>query len=511
MIRSFNQLRSLLGYSVVVAAAAVGGAVIWEGRSAVGPSQAYAQQSVTSSQARGGLQSDAIAGADQLSAAFRNVARSLKPSVVSIKSVVEQPRQTVRNGRRNQPMPAVPPELRQFFGDQFPGFDSGDQDATPSPRRQEGTGSGVIISTNGHILTNNHVVNDATKIEVQLSDKRVLQAKVIGTDPKSDIAVIKIEATGLVAAPIGDSSLMQVGDWVIAIGSPFQLTQTVTSGIVSATNRDDVGITDYDDFIQTDAAINPGNSGGPLLNLHGEVIGINTAIASGSGGFNGIGFAVPSNTADHVLKSILKDGKVTRGFIGTQIGDVTPEIAKELGVSSDVRGAVVSLVSKGGPADKGGLQPGDIVVAVNGENIDRSAQFKKIVASIVPGTQVKLDVLRKGKTSALNILIEEQTDEKLAAIQGGNVISSLGIVVEILPSDVAKELDLAKEDGGVLISKIDRTSPMARAVSLGEVILKVNDQTVSTPEEFAAAIGKGQLPIQLIVRNATSSRRVVIR
>ncbi|MDZ4849074.1 MAG: Do family serine endopeptidase [Pirellulaceae bacterium] len=506
MIRS---LRSFVGYSVLATAAAVGGVILWEGHSALSPSQAYAQQAENATVARNGLQSEAIAGADLLSAAFRNVAKSLKPSVVSIKSVVEQ-RPMARGSRRNPQIPNIPPEFRKFFGEGLPGFGLETPDGQSGGMRQEGTGSGVIVSSNGHILTNNHVVEGATKLEVQMSDKRVLEAKVIGTDPKSDIAVIKIEATGLVAAPIGDSSLMQVGDWVIAIGSPFELSQTVTSGIVSATNRDDVGITAYDDFIQTDAAINPGNSGGPLLNLHGEVIGINTAIASRSGGFNGIGFAIPSNTADLVLKSILDHGKVTRGFLGTQIGDITPDVAKKIGVPNETIGAVISAVAKGGPADKGGLQPGDVVTGFNGEKVVSSSRLRRMVASVAPGTKVKFDILRNGKPTTIQVVIEEQTDEKLAAMQGGNTMSALGIVVESLTQDVAKELGLAKEDG-VLVSEVSRDSPLFGSVQPGEVIFKVNNQPVSTPEEFAAAIGANKLPIRLDIRNATSERMVLIK
>lgn len=508
MIRSIGQFRRLLGYSFVAATAAIGGIVLWEGGSAATPSQAYAQQAFTADAARGSLQTEAaVAGADQLSAAFRNVARSLKPSVVSIRSVVEA-KPMARGGRRGQQIPGLPPEFRQFFGD---GFNFDIPEGPQRGRPQEGTGSGVIVSANGHILTNNHVVEGADKLEVLLSDKRTLEAKVVGTDPKSDLAVLKVEATGLVAAPIGDSSLMQVGDWVVAIGSPFGLTQTVTSGIVSATNRDEFRITDYDDFIQTDAAINPGNSGGPLLNLRGEVIGINTAIASQSGGFNGIGFSIPSNIADYVLKSILQNGKVTRGFVGTQIGDITPANAKEIGVAADAKGAVISVVSKDGPADKGGLKPGDIVTAVNGGKIENSSQLKRVVASFQPGTNVKFDVLRNGKTISLNVLIEEQTDKKLAALAGGGTLSALGIAVEPLTREVAKEFGLSNKDGGVLVSKIDRDSPMAELVAPGEVIASVNNEPVSTPEEFASAIGQAQFPIRIVVRNATSERMVIIR
>ncbi len=484
--------------------------MLWEGGSVATPSQAYAQQAFTADTARGNLQTDAaIAGADQLSAAFRNVARSLKPSVVSIRSVVEAKPAVRGNRRGQQQIPGIPPEFRQFFGDNFQ-FEIPEEQQR-GRQQQEGTGSGVIVSADGHILTNNHVVAGADKLEVQLSDKRTLEAKVVGTDPKSDLAVLKIEATGLVAASIGDSSLMQVGDWVIAIGSPFGLTQTVTSGIVSATNRDEFRITDYDDFIQTDAAINPGNSGGPLLNLRGELIGINTAIASRSGGFNGIGFSIPSNIADYVLKSILKSGKVTRGFVGTQIGDITAENAKEIGVPLGTQGAVISVVSKGGPADKGGLKPGDVVTAINGTKIESSSQLKRVVAAFQPGTNVKFDVLRNGKSISLNVQIDEQTDQKLAALAGGGTLSALGITVEPLTREVAKEFGLSSGDGGVLVSKIDRDSPLAELVAPGEVIVSVNNEAVSTPDELAAAMGQAKLPIRMVVRNATSERMVIIR
>jgi serine protease Do len=510
MTRSIDSIRRLVGYSFVAAAAAVGGILLWEGGSVATPSQAYAQQTLNADTARGNLQSDAaIAGADQLSAAFRNVARSLKPSVVSIRSVVEAKPAVRGNRRGQQQIPGIPPEFRQFFGDSFP-FEIPEEQQR-GRQQQEGTGSGVIVSANGHILTNNHVVAGADKLEVQLSDKRTFEAKVVGTDPKSDLAVLKVEATGLVAAPIGDSSLMQVGDWVIAIGSPFGLTQTVTSGIVSATNRDEFRITDYDDFIQTDAAINPGNSGGPLLNLRGEVIGINTAIASRSGGFNGIGFSIPSNIADYVMKSILKNGKVTRGFVGTQIGDITPENASEIGVPAGTQGAVISTISKGGPADKGGLKPGDVVTAVNGAPIESSAQLRRVVAFFQPGTSVKFDVLRNGKSVSLNVVIEEQTDQKLAALAGGATLSALGIAVEPLTREMSREFGLSNGEGGVLVSKVDRDGPMAELVAPGEVIMSVNNEVVSTPDELASAIGKARLPIRMVVRNATTERMIFLR
>ena len=266
--------------------------------SATGPSVVYAPQIVDSQQARGGLNAPAnIAGADQLSKVFRDVSKSLKPSVVSIKNVVER-KIAARPGRIVNPRNGLPPEIEQLLRGQLGtlGDEVDSEIVSPKGRIENGLGSGVIIRPDGYILTNNHVVEGASVLEVVLSDDRKMDAKVIGTDPRTDLAVLKIDATGLVAAQLGDSSSMEVGDWVIAIGSPFGLAQTVTAGIVSATNRNDQGITPYDNFIQTDAAINPGNSGGPLLNLKGEVIGINTAIASRSGGYNGICFAVPSNT-----------------------------------------------------------------------------------------------------------------------------------------------------------------------------------------------------------------------
>jgi serine protease Do len=514
-MRSIQYFRTLVGVLAIAAVGAVSGILWWESQSAHGPSEAYAQQTATADAARGNLA--ALPGAEQLSASFREVARALKPSVVSIRSLAEvKPRAMGRRGGRGLP-PGLPPEFEQFFGGQLDDFgfsfpEGGEDDGSGRPQEREmGLGSGVIVSSDGYVITNNHVVANADKLEVVLSDKRILSAKVIGTDPKTDVAVLKIEATGLVAAPIGDSSLMQVGDWVIAIGSPFGLTQTVTTGIISATHRDDQGITDYDDFLQTDAAINPGNSGGPLLNLRGQVIGLNTAIASRSGGFNGIGFAIPSNTVDSIMKSIIKFGKVTRGFIGTSIGDITPKNAEELGVSAETVGAYVSMVAKGGPAEKGGIQPGDVVTGVNGVKITSSSQLRHMVAHLPPGESAKFEILRNGKSLALSIFIEEQTEEKLAVMSGDKEASAMGIRVEPIPADVAQEFGLSTRDGGVLVAEIDSRSQLRQYIRVGEVILAVNNQRVSTPEEFSAAIGKAQGFLRLLVRNATSNRIVTIQ
>lgn len=492
MLRIVGDWQSFFRVVLVASAGAAGGILWWESQAARQPSVAYAQQAATADSARANL--SAFAAADQLSAAFREVARATKPSVVSIKAIAEvKQRQQVRRGRVPQ---GLPPEFEQFFGGRFPGFEFGfpdmPQEEGGEGERQFGQGSGVIVSRDGHILTNNHVVEKADKLEVVLSDDRSFEATVVGTDPKTDIAVLKIDAKDLVAAPIGDSALMQVGDWVIAIGSPFGLTQTVTSGIVSATHRQNFDQNQYSDFIQTDAAINPGNSGGPLLNLRGEVIGINTAIKSQSGGFIGLGFAIPSNTADSIMKTIIKHGKVTRGYIGTSIVSINPKNAEELGVTANTQGAYVQLVAKGGPADQGGLQPGDVVTAINGEKITGSDQLRKIVAMLPIKQAAKFEILRKGKSQVLSITIDEQSDEKLAALSGNGTANQLGLTVDAIPSEVAKELGLSKQDGGVMVAELERTSPLASQLRIGDVIIEVDGQRIRTPEEFAIAISNNQ-------------------
>jgi len=484
------------------------------------PSVSYAQQVALAEVSQVGLDSQAMASPDQLSSAFRSVAKTLRPAVVSIQAVIEtKPAAVVRRGGRNGPQqlpPGIPPEFREFFGgdafgSQMPGEDDDNQGAGPRGRQGGGLGSGVIVSPNGYILTNNHVVDGASKLEVRLSDDRKFEAKVVGTDPKIDIAVLKIEASGLLPARIGDSAVMEVGDWVIAIGSPFGLSQTVTTGIISATHREEVGITHYDDFLQTDAAINPGNSGGPLLNLRGEVIGINTAIASQGGGFNGIGFAIPSNVVNYTLQSILKNGKVVRGFIGTQIGDMNEERAEQLGLPASTEGVYIESVSKGGPAEKGGVKPGDIVQSVDGEKVSGASKLRRQVASIPPGNTANFEVLRDGKMVSLQITIEEQTDQKLAMLSGEGSVDALGITLEKISPQIASDFGLDLNSGGVVIKEIESGSPAAKVVQVGEVILEVNGMSVSSPEDFKVAVGRSSKVIRMVVRNATSTRMVIIK
>ena len=479
-------LGGLLGVSAL--------ALLWQlSEQTASPSVAYAQQAAVADQAKSGL----ATSADQLSQGFRNVAKAVKPSVVSINvSIKPVQAQSPGRGRRSP----LPPEFEQFFGRGL----SDDFDFQMPQRKQEGMGSGVIVSPNGYIVTNNHVVRGADELQVKLSDNRTFEAKVVGTDEKGDIAVLKIEASGLVAAPLGDSTQMEVGDWVIAIGSPFGLAQTVTAGIISAVNRDE-HITEYDDLIQTDAAINPGNSGGPLLNMKGEIIGINTAIASRSGSYDGIGFAIPSNIVNNTLQSILKHGRVMRGFIGTRIEDLTPEAATQLGLDQATTGAYIALVAEGGPAQKAGLQAGDVVVGLDDKPIEGSAQLRKIIAMYAPDSKVQFQILRKGKPKTVTVQIEEQTDEKLAAMSGGRIIEKLGVEVDLPPAARAKQSGLTRDDGGVIVTRVDPNGALGELLVEGDIILNVNDQPISNPTDFVKAAGMIQDTIKIVVRRGRST------
>jgi serine protease Do len=475
-----------------------------------GTSAVYAQQVVDAQQARNGL--DLTIGADQLSKVFRDVSKSLKPSVVSIKNVVV--RSALTRGQSRGQLRGLPPELEQFFGRQFPGVDPDELDGgigAPKGWFENGLGSGVIVREDGYILTNNHVVKGASVLEVVLSDDRTMEAKVIGVDERTDLAVLKINASGLVAAPLGNSASMEVGDWVIAIGSPFGLTQTVTAGIVSATNRNDQGITPYDNFIQTDAAINPGNSGGPLLNLHGEVIGINTAIASRSGGYSGVCFAVPSNIAKRVLDELISKGRVTRGVIGIKPETMTPERAKSLALPVDTRGAFVASVNKDMPADKAGIRKGDIITSINGLPIASESSMRRTIGETKPGTQVKVSVLRDGKQFDISVTVGE-LDETALMASASESMEVLGMNLGAVSSEVQEEYAL-KDGEGVEVKSVSRQSPLAATIPPGVVILSVNGKRVNSPVEFSdaaeAAFRKGS--IRLVVRDSEGDKSVQLR
>jgi serine protease Do len=317
----------------------------------------------------------------------------------------------------------------------------------------------------------------------------------------------------LVSTPIGDSSKAEVGDWVIAIGSPFGLAQTVTAGIVSATNRTDQGITAYDNFIQTDAAINPGNSGGPLLNLRGEIIGINTAIASRGGGYNGVCFAVPSNTASRVLSDLISSGRVSRGFVGIRPATVSSAIAEQLSLPSNQKGALVEQVTRGMPADKAGVRVGDVIIDIDGTPITSDSGMRRAIGETKPGTTVKMGLLRGGKNIVLPVTVEALDENALAASeqQAKQSMQKLGVAVDSVPREFARKLGL--DDGeGVVVLGVARRGRFA-GLKIGDVIVSVNGKSVSTAEDFVdavSAVREGQ-PLKLVVKNEESDQMITIR
>ena len=331
----------------------------------------------------------------QLSDAQSEVAAVATPSVVNISTT------RVIKSREEAPFDLFDdPFFRRFFGDQFP------HPNVPKEHKEQSLGSGVIVSDDGYIVTNNHVIEKAQEIKVLLSNKKDYTAKLIGADPKTDIAVIKIDAKGLPALPWGDSNKLKVGEIVFAIGNPFGLNQTVTMGMISAVGRANVGIADYEDFIQTDAAINPGNSGGALINARGELIGINTAILSRTGGYQGIGFAVPSSMARQVMDSLVKYKKVVRGWLGVSIQEVTSDLAEEFGVK-DLKGALVSGVMKGSPAEKAGIKQGDVILQYNGKTVEDTGHLRNMVSQTPVGSTVKVNILRQKKELEMEVVIAE--------------------------------------------------------------------------------------------------------
>src|SRR5579875_1531889 len=434
---------------------------------------------------------DGLDGADiqtlaNMNKAYERIVNTIKPAVVSIQSThIIQVQQS--------PF-MMDPFFRQFFGNLFPNI--------PREQRERALGSGVIVSPDGYILTNNHVIRNAKDIQVTLLDRRVFNGKVVGADPQTDIAVVKINATGLPTAPLGDSSTLHVGDMVLAFGNPFGLDFTVTKGIVSALGRSGLNIENYENFIQTDAAINPGNSGGALVNIHGQVIGINTAILSsqsgpgGEGGFIGIGFAIPSNTAKHVMNDLIKTGKVERGYMGftmgTPDGQISPALAHQLHLP-DTNGAVVGEVEPGSPAAKAGLKPGDVIRTFNGRTVRDFQSLRYQVAEMSPGTQVTVGIIRDGKPMTLTMTLGEQPKNMAQTgpsqgFGGGGMIpkgSALsGISVQNLTPDIRSQLQLPSSVHGVVITQVSPDSPAAGTLTRGDVIEDINRQPVNNVSDF---------------------------
>jgi serine protease Do len=417
------------------------------------------------------------------------------PEVVNIASS----RMVHRSDEESNPM-FDDPLFRQFFGDKGP------RSREPQQEKEQGLGSGVIVATNGYILTNNHVVDGATDIKVSLRDKREFTARIVGRDPKTDIAVLKVDADHLAAIPLGDSSKVQVGDLAFAIGDPFGVGQTVTMGIVSATGRANLGIEDYEDFIQTDAAINPGNSGGALIDGKGELIGINTAILSHSGGNQGVGFAIPVNLAKRVMDQIVDHGHVVRGFLGATIQDVTPTMAKALGLN-DAEGVLIGDVTAKGPAAQAGLKPGDVVMKMNGQSVADSAALRLQVSQTDPGTTVPLTVRRGNSTLDLNVKLGElPADHEKTAEDRSNLQSLQGLQVEPLTPAVRQQLHLGQESHGVVISQVDPNGAAAAAgIREGDVVEEVNHQPITRVSEFEQAMqsASGQAILLRVMRDGT--------
>ncbi len=405
--------------------------------------------------------------------------------------------------------------LRRFFGVE-------PQQEQPKPKRQfrqQGLGSGVIVSADGYVLTSNHVVAGADEITVRLADDREFDAKVIGNDPPTDIALIKIETAGLPVAALGDSDKAEVGDWVLAVGAPLGLQKTVTAGIISATGRANVGIADYEDFIQTDAAINPGNSGGPLVNMRGEVIGINTAIASRSGGYMGIGFAVPSNMARDVMTRLHEKGEVVRGWLGVSIQNLSKELAGSMGLES-AQGALVNEVFADGPAGRAGLKAGDVIVQYNGKPVKDVIELRTAVAWTEPGKKVDMVVLRGGKRETLSVQMERRGDQpQLARGQRGGgpgapaEIKDLGIQVADLTPETAQRYGY-EEGQGVLITDVDPAGLAVKAgLEPGMLILQVGGKPVRSVAQFKEALqgADSARGIPMLVRAGDRQMFVLIR
>ncbi|MEW6543555.1 MAG: DegQ family serine endoprotease [Nitrospirota bacterium] len=411
---------------------------------------------------------------------FVSVAKLARASVVNISSV--------RKTRlESEPIPSPffdDPFFRRFFGEEFER-----RFQPPRERREQGMGSGVIVSADGYIVTNNHVVDQADEITVLLPDKRSLKAKLVGTDPKTDVAVIKVEAADLPTLAWGDSTRLQVGELVLAVGNPFGLNQTVTMGIISAVGRANMGIVDYEDFIQTDAAINPGNSGGALVNLRGELIGINTAIFTRSGGYMGIGFAIPSNMVKNVMSSLVKHGKVVRGWIGVSIQEVSQDLAKEFG-APDTKGALVADVTEDSPAAKAGLERGDIITAYNGTAVNDPAHLRSLIAETAPGATVTLRVWREKSVRDVKITIGELPKELAKASrgrsEGGRGDHALaGVTVETYAPDRPGRQGRSRGDSGAVVKDIEPGSPAERAgLQAGDIIREINRKPVRSAQDF---------------------------
>lgn len=428
----------------------------------------YANESVISS--------ESVDFLTKTSQAMTEVTEFVKPTIVNI---------SITKTEKILKGPFEPffdnPFFRRFFGDRF------SYPKQPGMHKTASLGSGVIVSSDGYILTNDHVIRDADEIDVMLSDNRKFKGKVIGTDPKTDIAVIKIDAGELPVIIWGDSDKLRVGEVVLAIGNPYGLDQTVTMGVISAVGRANVGIAEYEDFIQTDAAINPGNSGGALVNARCELIGINTAIFSKTSGYQGIGFAIPSNMAKLVMDSLIKKGRVVRGWLGVSIQSITPELAKQFNLEEEY-GTLVSDVIENSPAEKAGITRGDVIIEYNGKRVDEPYKLRNTVVNTPPGELIELKVIRDRRTEVIHVIIGEllTEEQKELHIEYRNVLK--GVSVQNLTPELYQQINIPEMIRGVIVTGINAGSPAEGKLMGGDIIQEINKEAIANLEEYETIV-----------------------